>query len=89
MDFNQGLNKGLKLVGARLGIESLQYYSARHSMATIAINEVGIDKYTVNDMLCHLDPSMRVTEMYIKKDFRNINEANRKLMEYVFGEGSY
>lgn len=25
----------------------------------------------------------------VEKDFRNINEANRKLMEYVFGEGSY
>ena len=89
LDFNRSVNKGLKEVGKELDIEGLQFYAARHSMATIAINEVGIDKYTVNDMLCHLDPSMRVTEMYIKKDFRNINEANRKLMEYVFGEGSY
>lgn len=83
--FNRAINLGLKEVGEEIGVSGLQYYSARHSMATIAVNEAGISKYLVNDMLCHTDPAMRVTELYIKKDFRPINEANEKLMKFVFG----
>lgn len=70
----------------KLGIDNLQFYSARHSMATIAINKVGINKYVVNDMLCHVDTSMKITDLYIQKDFTPINEANFKLLEYMFGE---
>ena len=58
-------------------------------MATIAVNDVRIPIYIVNDMLCHIDESMRVTNLYVKKDYSAINEANKTLIEYVFGEGSY
>lgn len=81
--FNRAINIGLKEVGKEIGIERLQFYAARHSMATIAVNEVGISKYIVNDMLNHTDQSLRVTELYIKKDFSHINEANVKLLDYV------
>ena len=83
-DLNRSINIGLKEIGKELGIENLQFYSARHSMATIAINDVRIDKWTVNEMLCHTDLSMKVTDLYIKKDFTPINEANFKLLEYMF-----
>lgn len=82
-DLNRSINIGLKEIGKEIGVENLQFYSARHSMATIAINDVGIDKWTVNEMLCHTDMSTRVTDLYIKKDFTPINEANFKLLEYV------
>ena len=82
-NFNQAINIGLKEVGKEVGVEKLQFYAARHSMATIAVNDVGISKYIVNDMLCHVSPDMRVTELYIKKDFKPINEANAKLLDYV------
>lgn len=81
--FNRAINIGLKEVGKEIGIERLQFYAARHSMATIAVNDVKISKYIVNDMLCHTDQSLRITELYIKKDFRPINEANIKLLDYV------
>ena len=84
--FNRAINIGLKEVGKDLGINRLQFYAARHSMATIAVNEVGISKYIVNDMLNHTDQSLRVTELYIKKDFNHINEANVKLLDYVLKE---
>ena len=84
-DFNRSINIGLKMIGKELGIDSLQFYAARHSMATIAANEAGIDRWTVNLMLNHTDQSMCVTELYIKRDFAPINEANFRLMEYVFG----
>ena len=81
--FNRAINIGLKEVGKEIGIERLQFYAARHSRATIAVNDVKISKYIVNDMLCHTDQSLRITELYIKKDFRPINEANVKLLDYV------
>lgn len=84
-DFTRTLNLGLKEIGEELGIDRLQFYAARHSMATIAVNDVRINKYIVNDMLCHVEPSMRVTDLYIKKDYTPMNDANGQLLEYVFG----
>lgn len=57
--------------------------AGQQDLATIAVNDVGISKYVVNDMLNHTDPALRVTELYIKKDFRVINEANVKVLDYV------
>lgn len=84
--FNKAINKGLKEIGARLQIEDFEYYAARHSWATIALNKVGIDKYTVHAALNHVDVSMRVTDIYIERDFENENKANRKVIKYVFGK---
>ena len=84
-DLNRSINIGLKEIGKEIGVDGLQLYSARHTMATIAANEAGIDRWTVNLMLNHTDQSMRVTELYIRRDFTPINEANDRLMSYVFG----
>ena len=70
-------------MGEGIGIEKLQFYSSRHSFATIDVNDVRIPIYIVNDMLCHVGNAMRVTELYIKKDFSAINEANFKLIDYI------
>jgi len=69
------------MVGTEIGVEKLQFYSARHSFTTIAVNDVRIPIYIVNDMFCHVDNAMRVTELYIKKDFSVINESNFKLID--------
>lgn len=83
--FNKAINIGLKELGKELNIVDLEYYAARHSWATIALNRVGIDKYTVHAALNHIDESMKVTDIYIERDFINENKANSKVMEYVFG----
>lgn len=83
--FNKAINYGLKEIGALLEIEDLEYYAARHSWATIALNKVGIDKYTVHAALNHVDETMRVTDIYIERDFVNENRANTKVVKYVFG----
>ena len=85
-DFNRALNIGLKDIARHIGVDNIQFYSARHSMATIAANDVRIPIYIVNDMLCHIDERMKITNLYIKKDFSAINEANAKLIDYVFGK---
>lgn len=84
--FNKAINKGLKQIGDELEIEDLEFYAARHSWATIALNKCKIDKYTVHAALNHVDPSMRVTDIYIERDFVAENEANQKVLEYVFGK---
>lgn len=85
-DLNRSINLGLKEIGKVIGVPNLQFYAARHSMASIAVNKVSIDKYTVNDMLNHIDQSMRTTDIYIEKDFSRINMANEKLMKYMFDD---
>ena len=83
--FNKAINYGLKQIGTILQIEDLEYYAARHSWATLAVNKVEIDKYTVHSALNHIDEAMKVTDIYIERDFRIENEANRKVIEFVFG----
>lgn len=87
--FNKAINYGLKEIGQLIGVDDLEYYAARHSWATLAVNKVGIDKYTVHAALNHIDEAMRVTDIYIERDFRIENEANRKVLEYVFGSDAY
>ena len=84
--FNKAINSGLKEIGSILEVDDLEYYAARHSWATIALNKVGIDKYIVHAALNHIDDSMKVTDIYIERDFVNENKANVKVVKYVFGK---
>jgi integrase len=84
--FNKAINSGLKEIGSILEVDDLEYYAARHSWATIALNKVGIDKYIVHAALNHIDNSMKVTDIYIERDFVNENKANAKVVKYVFGK---
>lgn len=87
-NFNRAINLGLKKIGKMLKVDDLEYYAARHSWATIAVNKVGIDKYTVHAALNHIDEAMKVTDIYIERDFKIENEANKKVVEYVFSNHS-
>ena len=87
-NFNRAINLGLKQIGKILKVDDLEYYAARHSWATLAVNKVGIDKYTVHAALNHIDEAMKVTDIYIERDFKVENEANKKVVEYVFGSYS-
>lgn len=80
--FNAALNKGLKKIGKHIGVEDLEFYAARHSWATIARSSiVGIDKYTVHEGLNHApDKDMKVTDIYIQRDWSNIWDANAKVL---------
>jgi site-specific recombinase XerD len=82
-NFNKAINIGLKKVGKLIGVEDLEYYCARHTMATIARNRLGIDKNTVHEMLNHVDEKLKITDIYIERDYKQINDANGKLIEYI------
>lgn len=74
-------NDRLKDVAKVMGVEPFTMYSARHTWASIAYS-IGIPKSLINDCLCHVDPDMAVTDIYIKKDWSVMWEANRKVLEY-------
>ena len=85
-NFNKAINHGLKEIGRLLEMDDLEYYAARHSWATIAVNKAGIDKYTVHAALNHIDETMRITDIYIERDFKIENDANTRVVKYVFEE---
>ncbi|MEG1982745.1 MAG: phage integrase SAM-like domain-containing protein [Alistipes sp.] len=79
--FNGALNRGLNEIAKIIGLADLTYYAARHSWATIARSSiVGIDKATVHEALNHIDDSMRVTDIYIDRDWSVLWKANEKVI---------
>ncbi len=81
--FCAAINKGLKRIGDIIGVDDLEFYAARHSWATIANNDADIDKYTVHSALNHVDESMRVTDIYIRKSWDKIDKANRTVLDLL------
>lgn len=82
--FKSMVDKHIKRVGLMAGIDNLTFYAARHSFATIAYNDCGIDKYIVHSMLNHVPQEMKITDVYIKRTFDKENEANKKVLDLLF-----
>lgn len=59
------------------------YYSARHTYASLARNECGIDKYTVHELLNHSDAKMKITDRYIRRDWNRLFKAHSKVIALV------
>lgn len=78
--FYMSLCKGLKAIREQLGLEALTSYWARHSWATIAAS-LDIPKDTIAAALGH--GSNSVTDIYIEFDMRKVDEANRKVLDWV------
>lgn len=79
---NAGIEKEgdyLSKVGHKKG--EYVFYTNRHTMATLARNECGIDYMTVHQMLNHATPNaFKTTDVYIQKNFSPLWEANEKLL---------
>ena len=77
---------GLKAIRERLAeknivnIDTLTTYWARHSWATIAAS-LDIPKETIAAALGH--SSHTVTDIYIEFDYRKVDEANRRVLNWV------
>ena len=81
VNMNKIINQGLKKIGKELGIDKLTYYHARHTMASICANKLGVDIARVDEMLNHSDPKLALARVYIEKDFKPLWEANRRLLD--------
>lgn len=64
-----------------LHLPKISVYWARHSFATIAY-EIGIPIDIIADCLGHKTVH-KITNIYIRKDLSKIDEANRKVINYV------
>lgn len=83
--FNANVNKGLKVIGKmeNVAIEDFEFYAARHTWATLARNKANIDKATIHEALNHVDEQMRITDIYIDKDYSKQDEANKRVLDLV------
>ena len=58
-NFNRAINLELKQIGKILKLMIWSTMLQGTSWATLAVNKVGIDKYTVHAALNHIDEAMR------------------------------
>jgi integrase len=83
-NFTRAVNKGLKSISKKLGLdEEITLYYARHSWATIAVNDVYLPDGLVDECLVHA-PVCKMLRRYVKRDWSRIDRANRKVLDYVF-----
>ncbi|MDR1347498.1 MAG: transposase, partial [Prevotellaceae bacterium] len=62
----------------------LSTYYARHSWATIARNKCKISKSDIDECLNHVNSDNKLADVYIERDWSMIDEANRKVIDYIF-----
>ena len=75
------MTRHLPLAARSAGVqERVTFYTARHTWATLAY-KIGIEKGIINDCLCHIDEAMKVTDIYIEKDWERLWEANRRVID--------
>lgn len=95
-NFNNMVNKGLKKVAEAVNAiaekdktaerlpEGLNFYYARHTWSTLAMNACGIDFDTVHQSLNHARRGAdRVTGIYVEQDYTKVWEANRKVLDLL------
>ena len=76
------LKETLNAIDDGIKIDELTTYWARHSWATVAAS-LDIPKETIAAALGH--GGNTVTDIYIDFDQKKVDEANRKVLDYVFG----
>ena len=91
-NFNNMVNKGLKDVAEAVNAieggervpDGLNFYYARHTWSTLAMNTCGFDFDTVHQALNHARRGAdRVTGIYVERDFTKAWEANRKVLDLL------
>ena len=92
-DFTRKINKTLQRIGPvkRVGLGGKKIYDpvfpnittywVRHSWATIAANDLDIPKDIISHALGHGNNT--VTDIYIEFDQRKVDEANRRVLDWV------
>ena len=83
-NFTKAINTGLKSIGKKLELdENISLYYARHSWATIAINDIRLPEEVVDECLVHA-PVRKMLHRYVKRDWSRIDVTNRQVLDYVF-----
>lgn len=74
--------KKLHRVALESGVPDLTFYWARYSWATLAY-ECGVPRDSISQALGHSFAGPSVTSVYIDYDYRKVDEANRRVLDYV------
>lgn len=74
--------KKLRRVGSAICIPDITFYWARYSWATLAY-EIGVPRDSISQSLGHSFAGPAVTSVYIDYDYRKVDEANRRVLDYV------
>lgn len=90
--YQHHMNDGLKRIGAKRGkcnkivgdgmFPKLTSNWARHTWATIAA-EIDIPDPTITLGMGHSVAGHRVTAIYINRDMKKVDDANRKIIDYI------
>lgn len=83
--FGIRINKHLKTIGKSIGVDNLTTYYLRHTWATIAA-ELDLPKETISAALGH--SSNTTTDIYIDFNSKKIDDANRKVLNFILNEDS-
>jgi len=84
LNFVKAVDKGLNQVAKVCEINSnVSTYYARFSLASIARNDCGISKDDINLLFNHVDLNLKVTDIYIKKDWSIIDRAIKKVIDFL------
>jgi len=79
--FNKALSRGMEQICRKTGLSGVTFYWARHTFATVARNDCRVSKDDVALALNHVDEGNRVTDIYIAKDWRIVDEVQDKVLE--------
>ena len=94
-DYARRMDYGIKAIGRPLGkrgkvlgkgaFPKLSSNWARHAWATLCA-EIDIPDPTITLGMGHRTAGNKVTAIYIRRDMKKVDEANRKVIDYVLGK---
>lgn len=86
--FRKAINEGLKPIGRLFGNEGLEFYSARHTFASIARNKCKLPMDYVSKALNHSQTKYATTDVYIDEDWSIVDEVQKSVIRYIIKEAS-
>ncbi|WP_091212568.1 site-specific integrase [Mucilaginibacter gossypiicola] len=81
--FDGALSKGMKKLREITGIPEITYYWARHSFANCARNNCRFSKDDIALALNHVDNGHKITDIYIAKDWKIVDEVQFNVVKLL------
>lgn len=83
------LSEGMKHLRLITGIQDLTVYWARHSFATLARNNCRMSVDDVGAALNHIDHGHKITDIYIAKDWKIVDDVQLAVVSLLRNEYDY
>lgn len=79
-NLNKALSKGMAEICRLTGLSEVTFYWARHTFGNTARNECRMSKDDIALALNHVDEGNRTTDIYIAKDWKIVDDVQRKVI---------